>query len=419
MAEAELDLLWITDPSNMGWLTGYDGWSFYVHQGVLVGHEGEPVFWGRGMDAVGALRTAWMAAENCVGYADDYVQNPAKHPMEDAARLIRERAPPARRIGVELDNYYYSAKAHAVLTAALPEALRRRDRPRQLAAHGEEPAGDRLYPAAADIVGRMHAAIRETIRPGLRKNELVAEIVRAGIVGTEEAGGDYPAIVPLLPTGSGCGGRAPDLGRPPLRGGRRHLLRDRRLPPPLPRAALPDRLPRRAAAGDARGRDGAPRGARGRHRRRPRRCNVAGDVARALARFALARAGIEKTGRCGYPIGLSYPPDWGERTISFRDSDTSVLEPGMTFHFMPGLWFDDWGLEITETILIRETGPAECLASVPRARAGRPVKPPSGARNLESRRGGAGGRNPPPRAQGASAAPSAASRRRPPAEAAP
>jgi ectoine hydrolase len=38
----------------------------------------------------------------------------------------------------------------------------------------------------------------------------------------------------------------------------------------------------------------------------------------------------------------------------------------MTFHFMPGLWFDDWGLEITETILIREDGPAECLASVPR-----------------------------------------------------
>ena len=37
----------------------------------------------------------------------------------------------------------------------------------------------------------------------------------------------------------------------------------------------------------------------------------------------------------------------------------------MTFHFMPGLWMDDWGLEITESILITETG-VETLGNVPR-----------------------------------------------------
>jgi ectoine hydrolase len=37
----------------------------------------------------------------------------------------------------------------------------------------------------------------------------------------------------------------------------------------------------------------------------------------------------------------------------------------MTFHFMTGLWMEDWGLEITETIVIGDDGP-ECLASVPR-----------------------------------------------------
>ena len=31
MAQAGIDLLIVTDPSNMAWLTGYDGWSFYVH----------------------------------------------------------------------------------------------------------------------------------------------------------------------------------------------------------------------------------------------------------------------------------------------------------------------------------------------------------------------------------------------------
>jgi len=73
-----------------------------------------------------------------------------------------------------------------------------------------------------------------------------------------------------------------------------------------------------------------------------------------------------RNARCGYPIGLSYPPDWGERTISFRDSDETVLEPGMTFHFMPGIWMDDWGLETTEPMLIKPDGPAEPFCTIPR-----------------------------------------------------
>ena len=32
-----LDLILVSDPSNMEWLTGYNGWSFYVHQAVLLG----------------------------------------------------------------------------------------------------------------------------------------------------------------------------------------------------------------------------------------------------------------------------------------------------------------------------------------------------------------------------------------------
>jgi ectoine hydrolase len=365
MASADLDALWISDPSNMGWLTGYDGWSFYVHQGVLVTHDADPVFWGRGMDAVGALKTAWIGPENCIGYADEYVQNPRMHPMEDAARLIRERVPSARRIGVELDNYYYSAKAHAVLAEELAGI-------RLVDATGlvnwqrtvKSPTEIAYMRRAADIVARMHAVIRETIRPGLRKNELVAEIVRTGIIGTEEAGGDYPAIVPLLPTGADAAAAHLTWDDRPLEAGAGTFFEiagcHRRYHAPLCRTAFLGTPPKAMRDAEAALLEGLEAGIDA-----ARAGNVAGDVARALS-AALARAGIRKDGRCGYPVGLSYPPDWGERTISLRASDQSELKPGMTFHFMPGLWFDDWGLEITETILIRESGPAECLASVPR-----------------------------------------------------
>jgi ectoine hydrolase len=89
------------------------------------------------------------------------------------------------------------------------------------------------------------------------------------------------------------------------------------------------------------------------------------DIANAFL-GVLAKHGLCREGRMGYPIGLSYPPDWGERTASIRTEDEVVLQPGMTFHFMPALWMDTWGLETTETILITGDGPAEALCKMDR-----------------------------------------------------
>ena len=36
MNKKALDVLIITDPSNMNYTTGYDAWSFYVPQGVII-----------------------------------------------------------------------------------------------------------------------------------------------------------------------------------------------------------------------------------------------------------------------------------------------------------------------------------------------------------------------------------------------
>ena len=86
MGEREFDLLVVSDPSNMAWLTGYDGWSFYVHQCVLLALEGDPVWFGRAMDANGAKRTVFMSHDDIVGYADHYVQSTERHPMDQSER---------------------------------------------------------------------------------------------------------------------------------------------------------------------------------------------------------------------------------------------------------------------------------------------------------------------------------------------
>jgi ectoine hydrolase len=53
------------------------------------------------------------------------------------------------------------------------------------------------------------------------------------------------------------------------------------------------------------------------------------DIANAFM-DVLAKHGISRQGRMGYPIGLSYPPDWGERTASIRTEDLVWLRVNLT-----------------------------------------------------------------------------------------
>jgi ectoine hydrolase len=364
MERAGFDVLVVSDPSNMAWLTGYDGWSFYTHQAVVVTHDHEPLWWGRAQDANGARRTVYMGGDRIVGYPDEYVQSTERHPHQHLARLMSDLGATGR-IGVELDNYYYSAAAHEHLSQGLPtstvgDATGLVNWQRAVKSDQELT----YMRAAGEIVEKIHARILELAEPGVRKNDLVAEIYHTGITGTEQYGGDYPAIAPLLP--SGVEASAPHLtwDERPLSSGEGTFFEVagcvRRYHVPLSRTIFLGTPPQSILDAEKSLLEGLEAGLDA-----ARAGNRARDVANALF-GVLERGGIEKEGRCGYPIGLSYPPDWGERTISFRRTDETILEPGMTFHFMPGLWMDDWGLEITESILITESGPAETLSEFPR-----------------------------------------------------
>jgi len=364
MAAKGIDLLYVSDPSNMAWLTGYDGWSFYVHQGVIVPPEGEPVWYGRGQDANGAKRTAYLSHDNIVGYADHYVQSTERHPMDYLSEVLRERGWDTLTIGVEMDNYWFSAAAYASLREHLPGARfvdatalvnwqRAVKSPQEL---------DYMR-IAAKIVGAMHKRIVDTIEPGMRKCDLVAEIYDAGTRGIDGFGGDYPAIVPLLP--SGADASAPHLtwDDRPMRTGEGTFFEIagcyKRYHCPLSRTVFLGKPTQAFLDAEKATLEGMEAGLAA-----ARPGNTCEDIANAF--FAVLRKyGIVKDNRTGYPIGLSYPPDWGERTMSLRPGDKTVLQPGMTFHFMTGLWLEDMGLEITESIAITDTG-VEILADVPR-----------------------------------------------------
>ncbi len=364
MQAAELDCLIITDPANMAWLTGYDGWSFYVHQCVIITLAGEPIWYGRGIDVNGAKRTTYLSDDNIIEYPDYYVQSEDRHPMDYLAQILGSKGFGSFSIGVEMDNYYFTAAAFASLVRNLPNANFKDCNNLvhwQRSVKSEQELS--YMRKAGKIVEVMHQRIRETIRPGLRKHELVAAIYDAGLRGVPEYGGDYPAIVPLLPSGIDASASHLTWNDKPLKSGEGTFFEIagvyRRYHCPLSRTVFlgkpgQDILDSEKAVleGLAAGLEKAKAG------------NLCEDIA--IAFFAvLEKHGIIKDSRTGYSTGLAYPPDWGEHTMSLRKGDKTVLQKGMTFHFMPGLWSDDWGLEITETIAIGENGP-ELLSSVPR-----------------------------------------------------
>ena len=365
MEKAEIDTLITSDPSNMAWLTGYDGWSFYVHQAVIIGPTGAPVWFGREQDAQGALRTVYMAEPDIIGYPDYFVQAIDMHPMDYLAAKLTERGWHHGRVGVEMDNYWFSARGYQALSAGLPDPLVDAtglvNWQRGVKSAAEL---DRMRKAAR-IVERMHARIAEKVEPGMRKCDLVAEIYDASLRYDDDLGfgGDYPAIVPLLPSGT-------DAAAPHLTWDDKKMMTGegtffeiagcfRRYHCPLSRTIFLGKPTQKFIDAEKAVLEGMDAGLEA-----AKAGNTCEDIAIAFFNV-LQKYEIIKDNRAGYPIGLSYPPDWGERTCSLRPGDLTELKPGMTFHFMTGLWMDDMGFEITESIAIGETGP-ECLANVPR-----------------------------------------------------
>jgi ectoine hydrolase len=364
MERGRIDLLIATDPSNMAWLTGYDGWSFYVHQCVLLAGDGDPVWFGRGIDARGAKRTVFMADDHIEGYPDHYVQSTERHPMDVLAGLIEARGWASGAIGVEMDNYWYTAAAHEALVNHLPNAtFKNANALVNWQRVVKSPTEIEYMTAAARIVEAMHARVFEIIEPGMPKNQMAAEILATATRGVDGFGGDYAAIMPMFPSGV-------DASAPHLTWDERPFNADegtffelggcyRRYHCPLSRTVYLGKPPQAWRDGEAALLDGLEAALV--VMRPGRTC----EEVEAAWRAAIARHGLEKEDRCGYSIGLSYPPDWGERTLSLRRGDRTELAPDMTIHLMPGLWFDDWGLEITESVRITE-GAAERFCGTPR-----------------------------------------------------
>ena len=366
MGDAGIDVLVVSDPANMNYLTGYDGWSFYVPQCVVVSLDDETPLWiGRRMDVAGARHTTFLPEAHIIGYPENYIQTLERHPMNYVGDMIAERGWGRKTVGVEMDAYYFSARAYAELQSHLPEArFANADLLVNWIRLVKSDAEIALMREAGKIATRVMTTAIDRLEPGVRECDAVAAVYQAQMSGTAEFGGDYPSIVPMMPTGEKTS--APHLTWTDAPYENEQMVNlelaacRQRYHCPIARTAYLGQNPPaklvELAKYTVEGLDLTLAAIRPEMR---------AEEVEKVWRDHIARAGLEKESRIGYPTGLNYPPDWGEHTASLRAGDTTILKPNMTFHMILGMWMDDYGFECSETFRVTETG-CETFADVPR-----------------------------------------------------
>ena len=356
MEDAGFDLLVCQDPANMNWLTGFDGWSFYTPQAVLVHcDEDAPIWFGRAQDARSAFITTNLPATNIVAFSESLVHHPTAHPFDELCDLIRQRGWDRSRIGVDFDAHYYTARAHHHLVAGLPAATVSDNRELVNWARLVKSQAELAYMREAGVLAtRVMNGALANLAPGVRQKDVIADVYHSQVSAVDGMYGDYTGLCPLIQVAEATStphltwtdAPLPNEGLVVMELGaaRRHYHA------PLTRTAHLGKAPsnvERLAAVIVEGGDRALEAARP--------GTTCAEV-EAVWQGVLSRHGYRKESRVGYSIGVGFPPDWGERTASLRPGDTTVLEAGMCFHFQSGMWLDDFGAAISESFVVTEGG---------------------------------------------------------------
>ena len=356
MQEKGIELLISQDTSNMNYLTGYDAWSFYYAQCVIVHvNADEPICFVRAQDAGGAYIKTYLKNENIIVYEEKYIHTWPLHPYDRLVELIKEKKWDKLNIGLEMDSHYFTAYCYEKIKQGLPNAkLKDSERLVNWARVIKSDAEINLMKSAALISEKGMKTAFDSINPGVRQCDAVANIQKTLFSGTPEYGGDYASIATLLPTGKGTSASHLTHTQDKFVTGEATIIElagvHKRYHVPMARTVLLGKAEQKKIdamkatiealeAGIAATKPG----------------NTADEVAQKFWKV-LDKYNIKKESRTGYSIGIGYPPDWGEHTLNISKGDKTILHPNVTFHMIAVMQFGDWGVEASESVRVTESG---------------------------------------------------------------
>ena len=356
MQEKGIDLLISQDTANINYLTGYDAWSFYYAQCVIVHiNSVEPICFIRAQDAGGAFIKTYLQKENIVIYDEKYIHTWPSHPYDALVDLLKRNKWDNLKIGVEMDAHYFTAYCYEKLKSGLPNAVikdseRLVNWVRVVKSNAEI---DFMKKAAVISENAMKTAM-EVINPGVRQCDAVAEIQKTLFKGTTDYGGEYASIATLLPTGKGTSASHLTASDEKFISGEATVVElsgtYKRYHAPMARTVNLGKPEQKKI--DAMNATNEALEA-GINASKPG--NTANDVAEKFWGI-LDKYNIKKESRTGYSIGIGYPPDWGEHTLNISKGDMTILKPNVCYHMIAVMQFGEWGVEASESIRITEEG---------------------------------------------------------------
>jgi Xaa-Pro dipeptidase len=341
-----IDVLLVTTPENICYLSGYQTPGYYCKQCLLVPLDAAPIHLTRGTEETNAKMLSWI--DRTDGYMDH------EDPVELFAATLEHDGFARARIGVEKISWFLTVADFEQLQVLLPEAVFRDGSMLVEAARVIKSDAEIAYirQAARAAEAGMRVAV-ETIREGLTEDNVAAEIQRA----VTNCGSEYPGLPVFVASG--------------VRSSLAHATwAGRRLEPGDPVIIEISGCVKRYSAALMRSATVGPPSAR---------LQKMFDVACKALEEMLAeirpdrplgevwqvwadtiRAGGFEGGfkRTGYSIGVNFPPDWGEGYIlSFKRGERRLLQPNMTFH-IPSIVkiFGLADVAASETVRVTEDG---------------------------------------------------------------
>lgn len=190
LVEQGISHLFVTDPANIYYLTGYDADPRRA-AGAPRPQPWRDVLLLQGGRCASAWLTTVLEERQVFGYPERYVQQPDIHPMDGGGPTEDPAdAGGGRRAGGRGRIAPTWRREHTGRSS--PDSARRSDdtgsRGRELGARHQVSSRDRLDARSGWIVNRVSSVAAEVVRPGVRECDAVAEIYEgfrgAGVGGT-------------------------------------------------------------------------------------------------------------------------------------------------------------------------------------------------------------------------------------------
>ncbi|MFT0860528.1 M24 family metallopeptidase [Ancylobacter sp. G4_0304] len=345
LAEAGIDVMIVTGPENIFYLTGQQTPGYYTFQALLLPVDGDPVFVVRQLEFFNFTANTYIT--------DAVIYQDTDDPVRVLMSLIEAKGLKGKRVAIDKRGWFLPIATYETLIAALGtvhdaagvvEKLRMVKSPLEV---------EKLAIAATYVDAGLRAGLA-AVRAGNTENDIVAAMMGAAI----EAGSEYMGMEPLVSSGPRSGVPHGTWKRRELQAGdpaflemaavhdRYHaaLMRSAWIGTPPAEALDMMKVCQEALAVSL---DAIKPG-------------VACEVPHIACQKVIDAAGYTDNfrKRLGYSVGISFAPDWGEGGIlSLNAGVKTELQPGMTFHLPPALRiYGRFTVGVSETIVVTETG---------------------------------------------------------------